>query len=431
VESAEGSFRKIADVLRFSEKSSDAVRCKLSTLDNWLLIMDNADDPEHNIATYFPSGNKGAIIITNRAHEMCQLSLKIENLGAAEYQVENMEPEEALGLLQKASGIDLSDEQIRQDAIKLVNDLGYLALAIDQAGYIKTRKLTLRNYSEILQDRSRRFNVLNQPPTHQMVNYNKTVYSTWEMSFEMIKNDIKVGRLASKLLLLFSQMHYSLISQEIFRRASQEIARIRSKNRLMYDDWLSRRISKPILKMLMDRHNEVGDTQSFNDSIQLLRCYSFINIEDGGSQVSTIFSIHPLVHSWARERATCFTHKSQTRMQNTCTSLLAQSLGTTFRRSSGDMRFRLDVLVHIAASQKAKLGNFDCAYHGLENPYASGEVSLFTSVFLEHGQYQHAEILCQKLLKEQRKRYGALDVDTSSSENGLEKTARRFIYSSV
>lgn len=94
--------------------------------------MDNADDLDHNIAQYFPSGNRGALIITSRSHDTCQLSLKTTT-GAAEYEIEKMETEEALSLLQKVSGQDVSDKDVYKDASTLVNELGYLALAIDQA----------------------------------------------------------------------------------------------------------------------------------------------------------------------------------------------------------------------------------------------------------------------------------------------------------
>lgn len=57
------------------------------------------------------------------------------------------------------------------------------------------------------------------------------------------------------------------------------------------------------------------------------------------------------------------------------------------------MHFRWDVLVHIAALQKTKLGNIDSGYNKMEYTYAVKEVNLFASVFRENGQYQHAEVL--------------------------------------
>ena len=46
---------------------ADSVNRQLAnTQQDWLLVFDNADDPELDLAPYFPAGDRGDVIITSR-----------------------------------------------------------------------------------------------------------------------------------------------------------------------------------------------------------------------------------------------------------------------------------------------------------------------------------------------------------------------------
>ncbi|KAI5788780.1 hypothetical protein FPQ18DRAFT_51079 [Pyronema domesticum] len=156
-ESAESRFRTIAEVLEIKTsgdlKPTDAVKRYLSISDNWLLLIDNADNPKHNILDYMPSGNTGSIIITSRNPEVSEYASHVDTFGAAQYRVEKMESEEAMVFLEKASRLTIQgDPNTKQDSEALIKELGYLALTINQAGaYMRNRNCTIKNYLGILQ----------------------------------------------------------------------------------------------------------------------------------------------------------------------------------------------------------------------------------------------------------------------------------------
>jgi hypothetical protein len=51
-------------------------RWLLNVSDQWLLILDNADDITLNLLNYFPSGDRGIIIITSRNPE-CRMHVTV------------------------------------------------------------------------------------------------------------------------------------------------------------------------------------------------------------------------------------------------------------------------------------------------------------------------------------------------------------------
>lgn len=64
---ANSEFLAISEKLEFLAKSIDDVRYLLSNMEHsWLLILDNADDPDFNYQAYFPSGTHGTVIMTSR-----------------------------------------------------------------------------------------------------------------------------------------------------------------------------------------------------------------------------------------------------------------------------------------------------------------------------------------------------------------------------
>ena len=60
--------------------------------EEWLLVLDNADDPTLNLRPYLPSCAHGNILITSRNREICFYAPQ-------SYQVSDMRPEDARDLL--------------------------------------------------------------------------------------------------------------------------------------------------------------------------------------------------------------------------------------------------------------------------------------------------------------------------------------------
>ena len=93
----------------------------------WLLLFDGADNVE-DVSGLWPPGIYGDIIYTSRNPMLRRLP---------EYQmrhVSDMDSNEALELLLKSARLDASLTTFKEQALAIVAELGYLALAIDQAG---------------------------------------------------------------------------------------------------------------------------------------------------------------------------------------------------------------------------------------------------------------------------------------------------------
>ena len=111
--------------------------------ENYVMIFDNADvlSPAE-LETYLPPGRGGNILITSRNPTMRNLTSPENSL-----EVTEMEEDDAIGLLLKASCLDPCSMEFQTVASKIVKELSYLPLAIDQAGaYIASGATTIGNY---------------------------------------------------------------------------------------------------------------------------------------------------------------------------------------------------------------------------------------------------------------------------------------------
>lgn len=156
------------------DKNIDCVKQVLAnTSQAWLLVFDNADDPNLSLAPYFPAGDRGDIIITSRNPE----SRQYNTIGSREIGRMSYEDSEAL-LLKTAYGDTAPDNRFKGEGWKIVKTLGRLALAIVQAGaYIRETSCPLDDYLECY--RRRQKEVLAYFPKHSGTDYRYTVYTTW------------------------------------------------------------------------------------------------------------------------------------------------------------------------------------------------------------------------------------------------------------
>ena len=144
----------------------------------WLLVIDNADDPTIDYSRFFPRGERGHILVTSRNSD-CKIHAAIGH-----YEFGNMEEEDAITLLLKAAahhGID--DRKVREIARPIAKTLGYLALALIQAGAsIRHGICTLEYYLDVFA--SYRTQIMNEEFVQGSDSYEHTVYTTWEVSVQ-------------------------------------------------------------------------------------------------------------------------------------------------------------------------------------------------------------------------------------------------------
>ena len=163
---------QIALVLQVDREIDSVRRAFANASKPWLLVFDNADDPDLSLTPFFPAGDRGDIIITSRNPGCCQYS----TVGSRKIGRMSCEDSEAL-LYKTAYGGMSPDVRSETDGRKVVETLGYLALAIVQAGaYIRETSCPLGEYLECYQRRQKE--VLGYLPKHSGTEYRHTVYTT-------------------------------------------------------------------------------------------------------------------------------------------------------------------------------------------------------------------------------------------------------------
>ena len=187
--------------------------------ENYAMVFDNADvlSPAE-LDAYLPPGRGGNILITSRNSTMRNLTSPQNSL-----EVTEMEEDDAIELLLKASCLDPSLMEFQTEASKIVRELFCLPLAIDQAGaYIASGATTIEYY--LAKYSEHRKILLSHSEFTGASKYNRTVYKTWELSYEEIQHRAKsddshkanAANSAMLLLELFRFFHHEQITEEIF-----------------------------------------------------------------------------------------------------------------------------------------------------------------------------------------------------------------------
>ena len=180
-------FQEIAQVTKCANiDSSDAASLAFEVLswlekqNSWLLIMDNVDDISV-VDNFLPdvSRGQGHLLLTTR-------DPNATGIPAQGLEVEVFEPQTAADMLLLRADLGNSNMEIKPEALKIVKELGFLALAIEQAAaYIRE---SLKDIFKFLPVYSTcRDKVLSQRPRGNWA-YPYVVATTWLLSFDIVKN---------------------------------------------------------------------------------------------------------------------------------------------------------------------------------------------------------------------------------------------------
>jgi tetratricopeptide (TPR) repeat protein len=347
--------------------------------EEWLLFLDNADDPSLNILSYVPVGSRGTIIITTRNPELTAL----ETVGS--YEFAGMDHDEASTLLLRISKIDEESEEATEMASSIANTLGCLALAITQAGAaIRQKHCTITEYCEMY-TRHRR-DLLNLKHSPAVTDYQYTVYATWELSVTMIQsvND-ETSRHALDLLRVFSFMHFANISEETFRRACTNL------NSYTWSEWTAAHQ----LPWLVKGHSQVWNPSLYRNALTRLSSFSLITRDH-----SNTISMHPLVHAWAKDR---LDESDNIKWSAAVASILGMSIQA--QNWDLDSKYRRSIISHIVSSLPYVLSKFITEDDGVEGRLKM--VDCFAEALLENHLLQESAILREKVLDASRVVYGA------------------------
>jgi tetratricopeptide (TPR) repeat protein len=184
------AYSEIANQLNLPERQQreqhrvvEAVKNWLATHQDWLLILDNADDLQM-VRDFLPTSAPGHILLTTRAHAMGRLAERIE--------IKKLEEEEGISfllrrstLLHKNAPLKMLDTSTHETARQIVRELDGLPLALDQTGaYIEETNCSLQDYLKLY--RTQRTGLL-RLRGGLIADHPEPVATTWQLAFDRIE----------------------------------------------------------------------------------------------------------------------------------------------------------------------------------------------------------------------------------------------------
>jgi tetratricopeptide (TPR) repeat protein len=168
--------------------------------DRWLLIFDNADQPE-DFREYIPGG-PGDVLITSRNHRWRGTTDTVR--------VDVFSREESKEFLRKRAPIDITG----QDAERLADKLGDLPLALDQAGAMLAESgMPVDEYIELLDKQITKILAEGKSPE-----YPTSVTAAWTLSVNKVEQQLPQARELLRCCAFFGP---DPIPRDVFRRGGQ------------------------------------------------------------------------------------------------------------------------------------------------------------------------------------------------------------------
>ena len=389
----------------------------------WLLVIDNADDPSIDYSRFFPAGERGHILVTSRNSD-CKIHATVGS-----YEFRDMDEDDAITLLLKAaqhSGID--DKDVRDVARPIVKTLGYLALAIIQAGAaIRQGICSLEEYLDIFATHKKQI-MNDQLP--QGSDYQYTIYTTWEVSVQRIESlgsEMAVDSI--QLLQILAFLHFEEVPASMLERVwniSQregEVPTPKTIFTIIFEIFLRFIIFARLRKLLFPasaRNTELRlpnillqkglkwDLYRYRRTVAMLAKFSLISKDDERCS----YSMHPMVHFWARERLS--KHDQETWSEIAFTTL-ANSITSELEPSSQPYRRSLVPHIDACLQYKRSQGTFETK----DESACIHQTIKFAAIYSECGQWIKAAELQESVLAIQNGSLGEEHPETLRAMSAL------------
>jgi Tetratricopeptide repeat len=335
---AERSFLDLAQKVSIPAQTGEDARLGIANLIYpWLLVLDNADDPDVDYQHYFPGKTLGVVMLTSRNDECQQYATKSVAL-------EGLCDREAQELLLKVARVPEDQYHVHGEDPKLVAGLLQShALALVQAGaYVSRGHCTLADYPRVYKRQRQR--LLAFRPSQAQSRY-RDVYATFEVSAAMLTTSkTETGRDALQLLSLLAVCASSRLPLPLFEAAWQGTKRVppdmddeaEDDDVLLLTPWHVRHIPS-----LLDIDSDTWDSFRLVEAVSLLKAFSLVLTDSYDGSLSV--SMHPLVHAWARDRQGD-TEQYQNWLQMGCVAALAHSEGPLWQIHGRQLQSHIEAL---------------------------------------------------------------------------------------
>ena len=148
---------------------------------NFLIVFDNADSIDL-LLQMWPSNSKGSILITTRSSSVAW------KRAANVIHLQSFERNQGLRTLTTLTGITPSNDQEREAAETIVNQLGGLPLAIVQiSDFIRDRQYSFSEFLSLYRSSAKRIIAKGEAPS----DYNHTIGTVWELSLQKLSGDAR------------------------------------------------------------------------------------------------------------------------------------------------------------------------------------------------------------------------------------------------
>ena len=352
----------------------------------WLFVFDNYDNPSAfqspSIRDYIPSGGNGRILFTSRHEDSARLGHKIE--------VSGMTENESLQVLLRR--VPLNDEELLHGK-KVASTLGYLALALDQAGsYLRARNLRLRDFISHYHKRKEAIwqAIPDEWEYRRVINdeekeTNLRIFTTWELSFEQINGHEKEIQQKDHFLSLAAFFDITIISERYFEAYFKA--------------------AKPEWMIIFSSENawdgyKLGDVLAeFNKLSLLQKSEQALN--------GQIFAIHPVVRDWIQIR------KSRGARQQFAEEFIT-TLESYLQNVDNDnltLETKQETLLHIDSCVRSNKDLLSGSSRWSLDDHPSA-ASWFAGFYRDQGRYNEAEKLYERALTGNEEKLGATHPDT-------------------
>ncbi|KNZ82006.1 Nephrocystin-3, partial [Termitomyces sp. J132] len=350
-------FKLLAQDANLTDATSTGVLTWLCyQQEEWLMIFDNANDPDVNLQE-----NEASKFY---AHGNC-------------YKTAEMSEKDSLKIFYKASLRKNELESEHNAAIELVHELNYLALAIVQAaGYLFYNKyIQISEYLENYRKDKPRY--LAEIIRQKMDHYNLSVFATWDLSYQ------KLNERAKQILMICGVLHNSKIPVSILKKAYESL----SSNLGLEMNELQN-----LLQSLVGK-DQIWDEKLMEEGVKMLRSYSLVEI----SGKETLY-IHPLVHEWAYKS---LSKDEQTRAQKCAQQIFCLAITLYL---IGQLKEARELMQHVFEVRTKAFG-----INHLDTIKAAGDLAV---ILYSSGKIEESKELEEQVLKFRTETFGSNHPDT-------------------
>lgn len=390
-ENAENSYASLGEQMGKGATFSGGMHWLSQCTKPWLLVIDNADDPDMDVSQYFPVGSSGHILITTR-NPGAEIYATVGHL-----RFSGLDPEDAVNLLLKTafprdeSPSPRSDS--RRTAQEIASELGYLALAIANAGTSIRRNIyTLEMYLRHYLGHRKTMITSKSISTPNQVN----IITTWEIPFQRIVSRKTLEcRDAVDLIHMSAFMHFDSIPEAIFQRSWNDID-------------TGRRSQYTLTRAQSRLYCDEGSQFRVRTALSILYNHSIIDHDPKKGVVS----LHPVVQRWAKDR---LMKVDQEYWLNIAMAVLVQCI-SPFMEASGQ-RLRRSLLPHIEACLRELR-----QLYGKVDPDTverAAEIERFAWVLAENGLWKRARLYQSDVLNFRTKKFGRFHPHTKQAQRSL------------